>query len=147
MRDYLQAEELSGLFLFLYFMSGAVFMAVWVKLAARVGKESAWGISMCLAVAAFMWAFFLSPGHVIPYAVICLLVGVSFGADLALPPALLADRVVQQGAESQATQHYAILAFIPKTAFALASGFSLLILDHLSFVAGGRNSPDILRGS
>ena len=40
-RDYLQAESLSGLFLCLYFISGALMMTVWDRLAKRIGKEQA----------------------------------------------------------------------------------------------------------
>lgn len=145
-RDYLQSGNLSGLFLFLYFISGAAFMVVWMKLAARIGKESTWLAATCLAVVTFMWAYFLMPGHVVPYAVICVLSGITLGADLALPPSMLADRITQQKSEQTATQHYAVLALLPKMALALASGFSLLILDQLSFVAGGENTPGALRG-
>lgn len=145
-RDYLGAENLSGLFLFLYFMSGAAFMAVWVKLANRIGRERTWLFSMILAVAMFIWAFFLQPGDVIAYGVICVLSGVALGADLALPPSILADRVTHQKTETEATQYYALIAFIPKMAIAIASGISFLILDHLGFVAGEYNSPTVMQG-
>lgn len=145
-RDYLGAENLSGLFLFLYFISGAALMAVWVKLADRIGKERAWLTSMLLAVVTFIWAFFLQPGDVIAYGIICVLSGMALGADLALPPSILADRVTRQKTEAEATQYYALIAFIPKTAIAIASGVSFLILDHLGFIAGKNNSPEVLEG-
>ena len=72
--------------------------------------------------------------------------GMALGADLALPPSILADRVTKQKTESEATQYYALIAFIPKTAIAIASGVSFLILDHLGFVAGEQNSPEVLDG-
>jgi Na+/melibiose symporter-like transporter len=145
-RDYLEAGNLSGLFLCLYFISGAALMTVWVKLAAKIGGESAWLVSMLLAVATFIWAFFLQPGDSIAYGIICVLSGMALGADLALPPSILADRVTRQKTESEATQYYALLAFIPKTAIAIASGFSFFILDHLGFTAGSNNSPEAMQG-
>lgn len=145
-RDYLGAENLSGLFLFLYFIAGAVFMAVWVKLADKLGKEPAWLVSMLLAIATFIWAFSLQPGDIIAYGIICVLSGMALGADLALPPSILADRVTRQKTENEATQYYALIAFIPKTAIAIASGISFLILDHLGFVAGTQNSPEVMQG-
>ena len=145
-RDYLGADNLAGLFLFLYFIAGAALMAVWVKLADRVGKERAWLISMLLAVATFIWAYFLQPGDVVAYGIICVLSGMALGADLALPPSILADRVTKQKTEGEATQYYALIAFIPKAAIAIASGVSFLTLDHLGFVAGTQNSPSIMQG-
>ena len=61
-RDYLQVENLAGLFLLLYFLSGAALIVVWVKLAKKIGKENAWLISMFVAIATFIWAFFPSAG-------------------------------------------------------------------------------------
>ena len=145
-RDYLGADSLAGLFLFLYFIAGAGLMAVWVKLADRVGKEKAWLVSMLLAVATFIWAYFLQPGDVVAYGVICVLSGMALGADLALPPSILADRVTRQKSEAEATQYYALIAFIPKAAIAIASGVSFFILDRLGFVAGTDNSPGVMQG-
>ncbi|MEM8833816.1 MAG: MFS transporter [Pseudomonadota bacterium] len=145
-RDYLQAENLAGLFLLLYFLSGAALIVVWVKLAKRIGKENAWLISMFVAIATFIWAFFLQPGDVIAYGFICVLSGMALGADLALPPSILADRVTKQKTEAEATQYYALLAFIPKVALAIASGMTFLLLDQMGFVAGIENSPESLQG-
>ena len=63
-----------------------------------------------------------------------------------LPPSILADRVSAQKKEAQATQYYAILAFIPKIAIAIASGVAFLILGYLGFSAGADNSPQSLQG-
>lgn len=145
-RDYLGAESLSGLFLFLYFIAGAALMGIWVRLAVRFGKERAWFASMLLAVATFFWVFFLQPGDVVAYGIICVLSGTALGADLALPPSILADRVTRQKTESEATQYYALLAFIPKTAIAIAGGASFIVLDRLGFVAGAENSPETMQG-
>ena len=145
-KDYLDAGNLAGLFLLLYFVAGAALMAVWVRLAGKVGKERAWLASMLLAVATFVWAYFLQPGDIVAYGIICVLSGMALGADLALPPSILADRITRTKSEAEATQYYALLAFIPKTAIAMASGVSFLILDNLGFVPGTENTPEILSG-
>ena len=144
--DYLQADHWSGLFLFLYFISGAAFMIVWVKLAGKIGKARTWLGAMLLAVVTFIGAFFLQPGDIIAYSIICILSGMALGADLALPPAMLADRVTRQKKQAQATQYYALIAFIPKIALAMASGVALLSLGYLGFVAGMQNSPQTKQG-
>ena len=138
--DYLDAAEYQGLFLSLYFVSGALLMPFWVKLARKIGKEKAWLLSMLLAIATFIWAAFLNTGDIWPYAIICVLSGMSLGADLALPPSILADKVEAQNKESEATQNYALLAFIPKMGIAISSGVSLLILDSFGFQPGEVNT-------
>lgn len=145
-RDYLGAENLSGLFLFLYFVAGASLMGIWVKIANKFGKEQAWFTSMLLAITTFVWVFFLQPNDIIAYGIICVLSGTALGADLALPPSILADRVTRQKTESEATQYYALIAFIPKVAIAIASGISFIVLDRLGFVAGAQNSPEAMQG-
>jgi Na+/melibiose symporter-like transporter len=145
-RDYLGAAELSGLFLLIYFLSGAAFMPVWVKLSAHIGKYKAWLISMILTVATFIWAFMLEPGDVLFYGIICGLSGMALGADLALPPSIMADRINKQKTENEATQYYAVLAFIPKMAMALASGGSFIILDELGFIPSAQNEAEPLNG-
>lgn len=82
-RDYLKEEEFAGAFLFLYFLSGAVLMGLWVKIAEKTGKERAWLASMILAVLTFAWSFFLNEGDAFAYGVICVLSGLALGADLA----------------------------------------------------------------
>lgn len=142
--DYLQAGNLAGLFLFIYFVSGAALIGLWVKIADKIGKEKTWMISMFLAVATFIWAYGLQPGDVVSYAIICALSGLSLGADLALPPSIIADRVNARKSEGEATQYYALLAFMPKMAIAIASGISFLILDQLGFEPGAQNPPSAM---
>jgi Na+/melibiose symporter-like transporter len=77
-------------FLALYFIAGAVSMPLWMKLATRFSLHLVWLVGMVAAVAAFVWAYWLDAGAVWGFAAICVLSGFAFGADLALPPALLA---------------------------------------------------------
>jgi Na+/melibiose symporter-like transporter len=145
-RDYLAASDLSGLFLFLYFISRASLMAIWIKLAATFGKEKAWMMSMLLSIITFIWAFFLQPGDVVAYGMICVFSGIALGADLALPPSILADRITVQKRQADVTQYYAMLAFIPKVVIALASGAGFLILDSYGFVPGVENTDQAHKG-
>ncbi|MCS5598018.1 MAG: MFS transporter [Alphaproteobacteria bacterium] len=144
-QDYLQAQQYSGLFLFIYFLSGAALMAVWVKLSARIGKETAWIISMLLSIISFIGALFLNEGDFIAFGIICLLSGTALGADLALPPALLADKISNVQKQSEANQHYAVLAFIPKMSLALASGIAFITLGYFGFSAGAKNTVSSLQ--
>lgn len=145
-RDYLQAEALTGVFLCLYFLAGAAFMPLWIRLASAKGKLKAWLVSMLLAVATFFWVLFLTPDQHLAYGLVCVLSGIALGADLALPPSILADQISEQEAEGSANQAFALLGFIPKMALALATGIALMSLDGLSFQPGGANSAEALNG-
>ena len=121
-------------------------MPVWVKLSKSIGKEQAWLSSMLLAVFTFIWACGLQPGDAFSYGIICVLSGMALGADLALPPSIIADRVNVRKSEAEATQYYALIAFIPKVALAIASGIAFLTLEYLGFVAGKENPPIVMQG-
>lgn len=92
-RDLLHSEAYLGLFLLLYFASGIAGIPLWGRLSRIHGKHHAWMLSMLLAVVGFIGAYFLSEGEVIAYAIICIVSGFAFGADLILPPSILADYV------------------------------------------------------
>ena len=135
-RDRLAAAEWTGAFLLVYFLSGATSMPVWQIAARRTGKAKAWAVSMIVAVATFVWAFTLGPGDIVPFAIVCALSGAALGADLALPPAMVADRIADTGHQDRAASYFAASAFFAKASFALATGVSLPVLDALGYVPG-----------
>ncbi len=135
-RDRLAAETWTGLFLLVYFLSGAVSMPVWQRVARRVGTARAWGISMVVAVITFVWAFSLGAGDIVPFVIVCVLSGAALGADLSLPPALLADRIDHVGDQAIASRYFSGAAFFAKASFALATGLTLPMLDALGYVPG-----------
>jgi glycoside/pentoside/hexuronide:cation symporter, GPH family len=143
-RDLLGAESLTGLFLLLYFLSGAAGMPLWKSVSARVGKYKAWALSNIIAVAGFIGAFFLGAGDIWTYAAVCLVSGLALGADLTLPPSILADQIHERGNAAFSATHYAILAFCAKASLALASAISLPVLDAAGFKPQTENSKDAL---
>lgn len=142
-RDRLAAESWTGLFLLVYFLSGAASMPVWQAVARRVGTARAWGISMIVAVITFVWAFTLGAGDIVPFAIVCVLSGAALGADLALPPALLADRIERVGDRAIASRYFSGATFFAKASFALATGMTLPMLDALGYVPGAPATGDI----
>ncbi len=143
-RDRLEAEQYAGLFLILYFVAGIAGMPFWRWLALKTDKPSAWMCAMILAVLAFIGAFFLSAGDVVLYAVICVASGLALGADLALPPSMLSDRIDRTYQTAHTSLLFSGLAFLSKLALALGSGFALIWLDYTGFKPGVDNSPQAL---
>jgi Na+/melibiose symporter-like transporter len=135
--DVLQRPDLTPLFLLLYFVAGAAGMPAWVKLAARLGKSRAWLLGMMLAVAAFVWAWFLGPGDALAFSAVCVLSGLAFGADLALPASLLADVIDDDGREGRPDgAYFGLWHLLEKLALALAAGIALPALQWLGYQPG-----------
>ena len=71
----------------------------------------------------------------IAYATICAVAGAALGADLALPPAMLADAIpVDQRASTGL--YFGVWALIAKFSLALAAGVSLPALAWLGYQPG-----------
>jgi GPH family glycoside/pentoside/hexuronide:cation symporter len=135
--DRLSLPQYAGLFLVLYFIAGALSMPLWVTLARLHGERRAWLISMALAIVTFVWAYTLTPGAATAYAVICILSGFALGADLALPPALLAAVIGQAGdIGKREGAYFGIWNWATKINLALSAGISLPLLDLLGYRAG-----------
>lgn len=135
-RDRLGAEELVGIFLLTYFATGALSMPVWQFIAKRSGKVQAWLASMVLAIVTFFGASFLGNGDIIAFGIICLMSGCALGADLCLPPSLLADHISHTSLQSMASRFFAIMTFLSKASLALATGLMFLMLGGIGYQPG-----------
>lgn len=136
--DVLRRPDLTPLFLLLYFVAGAAGMPLWVRLAAGIGKARAWLVSMVLAVAAFVWAYGLGAGEATAFSAVCVLSGLAFGADLALPASLLADVIDDDEDRSGRPDgvYFGVWHLLEKLALALAAGTVLPLLQWLGYVPG-----------
>jgi Na+/melibiose symporter-like transporter len=143
-RDRLDAESYTGLFLLLYFLSGAFAMPLWKKLSTHYGKHRAWLLSMLLAVASFIWAFFLGEGDIWQYVIICIASGMALGGDIALPPSILADHIHAHSSDSSAATQFSILALLAKAGLAIGSAITLPLLDVAGFVPASNNNASAL---
>lgn len=134
--DVLRAESATPLFLGAYFFAGALSMPFWVMLAHRAGKQAAWLISMALAVAAFVWAYFLGAGDNAAFVAICIASGAALGADLALPASLLADVIDEADARGAEGAYFGLWNLAAKANLALAAGIALPLVSLLGYVSG-----------
>ncbi|MQA38328.1 MFS transporter [Rugamonas aquatica] len=135
-RDRLHAAPLAGAFLGCYFIAAACGLPLWTALARRIGVLPCWRIGMALAIASFAGAGLLGEGDVLPYFAVCIAAGAALGADLAMPPVLLAELI---GTGEAAGAYYGVLTLLGKLALAL-SGLALPLLAALGYkpgVAGG----------
>uniref|UniRef100_UPI003F49B1F9 MFS transporter n=1 Tax=Cupriavidus yeoncheonensis TaxID=1462994 RepID=UPI003F49B1F9 len=130
--DVLAAPKWVAPCLTLYFVAGAVGLPGWVHVSRRIGPMHAWRMGMLLAAVAFVWAGLLGPGNVLPFLLVCALSGLALGADLALPPVLLAARI--PAIEGPAI-YYGVWTLIGKLCLAIA-GLALPALAWLDYQPG-----------
>ncbi len=139
-RDRLQADSFEPLFLASYFAAGALSMPLWLRCVSRFGLPRAWLLGMALAVLTFAWAATLGAGDVMPFVVVCLASGVALGADLAIPPALLAG-TIQRAGHGQRLEgaYFGWWNFATKLNLALAAGIALPLLAQFGYTPGVRD--------
>ena len=143
--DVVNAPQLSAHFLIAYFAAGALGMPLWVFLSARIGKGRAWCVGMLVSIVAFVWAFTLKSGDVTPFMIICILSGLGLGADLALPPSILADVIDEddkRGLGRNEGAYFGLWNLVTKMNLALAAGIALPSLSLLGYRPGVVQSND-----
>ena len=135
--DVLQAPGKAPMFLIVYFLAAAVGMPLWVRIARRLGLRRAWLAGMAVSIAAFGWAFLLGPGDTLAFGVICLMTGLALGADLAMPPAILANLLAADDAPRDSEGSiFGIWNLATKVNLAAAAGLALPLLEFLGYIPG-----------
>lgn len=138
--DRLELATSTGVFLALYFLGGAASMPVWTALARRWPLPSLWLAGMALSIVGFASAAWLGAGDFAGYAWVCLVCGLALGADLAMPPALLARVIEADGAQGRASASYfGLWNFVVKLNLALAAGIALPALQAWGYAPGARD--------
>ncbi len=138
--DIVKRPDWTAVFLITYFAAGALGMPVWLRLSARLGKGRAWGLGMAVSIVAFVWAFLLGPGDALPFLAICALSGLGLGADLALPPSILADVIdvdERAGDGRREGAYFGLWNLVLKLNLALAAGIALPALAWAGYVPSG----------
>ena len=135
--DVLGVPDRAPLFLMAYFLAAAVGMPLWTRLAARLGLRRAWLLGMGLSVAGFIWAFALGPGDTTPFLIVCVVTGLALGADLAIPPAMLATVLSDApGEHAREGTYFGLWNLATKLNLAAAAGVALPLLGLLGYVPG-----------
>lgn len=146
--DRLRLASMSGPFLILYFCAAALSMPLWIGLASRFGEARAWAGAMLASALVFVWAFGLAPGAAVAFGTICILSGLALGADLALPPALLAGVIAKagHGARREAA-YFGVWNWGVQLTLALAAGIALPLLGWFGYVPGQQGGTGALAGA
>jgi len=135
----LGAPGWEGPLLVLFFLAAAISSPLWSALARRFGPKPVLLAAMVLAVASFAYTLTLSPGDVIPFAVICVLSGATIGADLTLLPAMFAKRMA--AISPNGGQGFGLWNLVNKFTLAFAAVVLLPLLERSGFTAGATDLP------
>jgi Na+/melibiose symporter-like transporter len=138
-RHVLEAPDAAGPLLMLYFLCGVLGVPLWLKLARATSKHRAWAIGMLVAAISFPLASVLGPGDVWLFALVCVLTGLTLGADVVLPAAIQADVIDLDTARSGEQRSGLYLSFwglATQGALALAVGLAFPVLGAAGFDPG-----------
>jgi Na+/melibiose symporter-like transporter len=137
--------SLQGAFLGAYFLSAALSMPLWLRAVPRWGLARTWLAGMLLSVAVFIGAATLGAGDAWPFALVCVLSGLALGTDLALPGALLAGVIAQDGGDArQGGAYFGWWNLAAKLNLALAAGLALPLLGLWGYAPGARSEDALL---
>ncbi|MCW5636085.1 MAG: MFS transporter, partial [Rubrivivax sp.] len=164
-RDRLQADAAAeGWLLGLYFAAAASAMPLWVRAVRRFGLLRAWFAGMWIAIVAFAGAVVLGPGDLPWFTVVCVASGLALGAELVVPPALLAGLIQRRNgsgesrgaaASSDASRScadggrgveglwFGWWNFATKLTLAAAAGLALPLVQWLGYSPGARDEHSL----
>lgn len=145
--NVLGESSAQGPLLFVYFLCGILGVPIWLKLSDRLGKHRTWCIAMLLALPVFLMALLLGTGDVWWFGVICVLTGLTLGADLTLPASIQADVIDVDTAisgEQRSGLYFAFWGLATKAALALGVGIAFPVLSFAGFDAQAQNDDTAL---
>ncbi len=147
--DRLGLPQSRGPLLFVYFLFGIAGVPLATLAARRFGKHRAWCIAMIVACAAFVAAPLLPSGSLYGFGVICIVTGLMLGFDLSLPPAIQADVIDVDTAQSGSQRgglYFAAWGLATKLSLAAGVGLIFPLLSAFGFdaAAGAGNRPEAL---
>ena len=141
--NVLQAPKQAAALLLVYFLAGILAVPVWLKLSYRFGKHRIWCWAMIWASAIFAAVPLLGAGDLWWFVAVCVLTGISLGADLVLPSSMQADVVdldTEESGDQRTGLYFALWGMVTKLALALAVGLAFPLLDLSGFVDGADNA-------
>ena len=143
----LQREDLVGLLMLIYLVSGVLAVPLWINVSRFFKKSNLWCFSMFLSMSVFLLVFFLDKESIFLFSLVCIFTGICVSADSALPTSIQADLLDEDFNKMKSNRSgtfFSILSIINKSAAAFSGGFVLLFLYVIDFDPLGGNSEEVL---
>ena len=132
--------------LFFYFLFAIIGVPFWTIISKKYGKKEVWCLSLFLSAFFFLLIFFLENGNFLFFIIISCITGFCLGADLIIPPSILADITdLHRGkfGEDISGVFFSIITFLNKFAFAVVSIFVFGIMGVLDFQTEGEINANV----
>jgi glycoside/pentoside/hexuronide:cation symporter, GPH family len=145
--EYVLHSSRADLFLVLYFMTGILFLPLWVAGAKRYEKKLMWLASMAVNTGAFSGVFFLGPGDELAYGILVFISGIGFGATLAIPSAIQADVIDYDeliSGQRREGLYIGLWSIAKKMAAAFGVGAGLALLGVSGYVPNVKQSESVV---
>lgn len=145
--NVLAMPSAQGPLLITYFLCGMVGVPVWLKVSQKLGKHRTWCVAMLLVLPLFLQVLLMNDGDVWWFALICVLTGLTLGADLTLPASIQADVIdvdTAETGEQRSGFYFAFWGLATKASLALGVGLAFPVLSLSGFDAQAENSPAAL---
>ena len=145
--NVLNAPSAQGPLLIIYFLCGIIGVPIWLKISARLGKHRTWCVAMLLALPVFLLVLLLGEGDVWWFGIICILTGLTLGADLTLPASIQADVIdldTAETGEQRSGLYFAFWGLATKASLALGVGLAFPLLSWAGFDAQTDNTSSAL---
>ncbi len=137
--DILHRPENLGWFLSIYFISACVFIPFWKYCATKFGMIRSWIFSISGSVLTFSFAYFLTSENADYFYLVCFFSGAFLGADLIMPPAILAK--ITSAKKEMISSYFSWWNLTAKMSLMIAASSSLIVLG-LSGYKPGLSAPE-----
>lgn len=146
-RFALELPKLAGTLLLAYFVSGFLFIPLWIWLAGRIGKHRAMMASFAYSIVTTPLLFLIPKGDFAFALPVFVVVGLNYGAPSFLLRAMMADIADVDAAENNAERAgimYSLLALTNKFGMGWAVGITFVMLAWLGFDPKTTNTADAI---
>jgi Na+/melibiose symporter-like transporter len=126
--EVLEGKNFTSFFLFCYFIFAALGAVLTLYASKFVNKIKILFFAMALSIISFSFIYFLDSSNVMWFFPICIVSGISLGAELAIFPSIAADRL--HGKEEYGSIFFSIWGCLGKISLALAAGIFLPLISY-----------------
>ena len=143
MKYALAMEDLTPLFIGMYFVPALLGIPVWIRLSRRVGKRRLWLFATGVLTLAFSGLFFVQPGQMWLVLALGIVAGIGGGCGQVVGPSIQADIIdwdeLRTGQRKEGA-YFAVWNFMRKSAFGLSAMIAGLVLDAIGFQPNAEQS-------
>ncbi|MDA9231031.1 MFS transporter [Rickettsiales bacterium] len=132
--DILNAKNLAGLFLVVYFLGLLIGTILWTKISKLINdKVQSWIMAMIITVISFSFCITLQSGDIFLYILICLFCGIGFGADFCLGYSILTDIIQKYKIDNYKTTIFGVVNFIIKISLTISSFILIYLIGKFEY--------------